>query len=575
MLAAGRYLGRGDTEAADRAASEAMVEALDACPSRARLVIGRDDDGHALAEGRELGRGGRRSTWPATRSATARRSPAAARARSRSWPRRDPGGLMQLPRMYMRKMAVGPVAKGRIDLRRPVGENLEAIADAFGRRVGDITAIVLDRPRHDDLVAEIRDAGARIKLIDDGDIMASISAAIRGTNDHLAIGIGGAMEGVIAAAALRCLGGEVQGQLWPMSRTEINRRRRGRDRRRRAHLRHRRPRPGHQTVVATRHLRRRPAARRALLGRRRPHAVARPLLALQPCPLHRLDPPLLGRPARGDPAVIEPLLYELHDRARARGLEGYRRMSKAALLEALDGVEPRPDDGRAVRARRGLALLTLRGGRRERALAGDARGAGRRRRGAGRRRGRAAGRDHRCRQPDFLRRRRPEGASGAAGRRGLRTRRRGARPDRRGRRADRRPAERPCRRRRHRPGAGLRLAHRRRGREAAVHPQRARLHAALGGRNGWRAHPGPGRPAALRDVRARLVAGGAHDRHRRRGRRPAQAARPGRVAPARIERADRVAVMATKRLLRPDTPREAHTAAFAALWDARAATLQE
>jgi fructose-1,6-bisphosphatase II len=123
--------------------------------------------------------------------------------------------------MYMKKMAVGPVAKGRIDLRRPVGENLEAIADAFGRRVGDITAIVLERPRHDDLVAEIREAGARIKLIDDGDVMASISAAIRGTNDHLAVGIGGAMEGVISAAALRCLAGEVQGQLWPLSRREI------------------------------------------------------------------------------------------------------------------------------------------------------------------------------------------------------------------------------------------------------------------------------------------------------------------------------------------------------------------
>jgi fructose-1,6-bisphosphatase II len=123
--------------------------------------------------------------------------------------------------MYMRKMAVGPVAKGRIDLRRPVGENLVAIADAFGRRVGDITAIVLQRARHEDLIAEIREAGARIKLIDDGDITAAISSAIRGTNDHLAVGIGGAMEGVIAAAALRCLGGEVQGQLWPLSRTEI------------------------------------------------------------------------------------------------------------------------------------------------------------------------------------------------------------------------------------------------------------------------------------------------------------------------------------------------------------------
>jgi fructose-1,6-bisphosphatase II len=128
---------------------------------------------------------------------------------------------MSVPRMYMRKMAVGPVAKGRIDLRRPVGENLEAIAQAFGRRVADVTAIVLDRPRHDDLVAEIRESGARIKLIADGDIMASISAAIRGTNDHLAIGIGGTRQAVLAAAALRCLGGELQAQLWPTRRAEI------------------------------------------------------------------------------------------------------------------------------------------------------------------------------------------------------------------------------------------------------------------------------------------------------------------------------------------------------------------
>jgi fructose-1,6-bisphosphatase II len=124
--------------------------------------------------------------------------------------------------MYMKKMAVGPVARGCIDLRKPVRDNLAAIADAYGRTVADITAIVLDRPRHDDLVAEIRDAGARIKLISDGDITATIDAAVRGTNDHLAIGIGGALGGIISAAALRCLGGEIQGQLWPMSRTEIN-----------------------------------------------------------------------------------------------------------------------------------------------------------------------------------------------------------------------------------------------------------------------------------------------------------------------------------------------------------------
>ena len=221
VLAAGRYLGRGDAGAADRAAAEAMVDALDALPISGRLVIGREEDDHPLAEGREVGGGGPKldlACDPVGNGAAVaggRQGALSILAAS------DPGGLTPLPRMYMKKMAVGPVAKGRIDLRKPVGENLEAIADAFGRRVGDITAIVLERPRHEDLVAEIRDAGARIKLIDDGDVMASISAAIRGTNDHLAIGIGGAMEGVISAAALRCLGGEVQGQLWPLSRGEI------------------------------------------------------------------------------------------------------------------------------------------------------------------------------------------------------------------------------------------------------------------------------------------------------------------------------------------------------------------
>src|SRR3954466_12446337 len=123
--------------------------------------------------------------------------------------------------MYMRKMAVGPVARGKIDLKRPVAENIQAIADAFGRRVADVTTIVLDRPRHHDLIAEIRDSGARIKLIQDGDVTASISAAIRGTNDHLAIGIGGTRQAVMTAAALRCLGGELQAQLWPTTRSEI------------------------------------------------------------------------------------------------------------------------------------------------------------------------------------------------------------------------------------------------------------------------------------------------------------------------------------------------------------------
>jgi fructose-1,6-bisphosphatase II len=133
----------------------------------------------------------------------------------------DPGGLVALPDMYMRKLAVGPLARGHVDLRKPVAENMDAIAAAFGRGPADITTIVLDRPRHHDLIEELRAAGARIKLIQDGTVTASISAAIRGTNDHLAIGIGGTRQAVLTAAALRCLGGELQAQLWPTSRTEI------------------------------------------------------------------------------------------------------------------------------------------------------------------------------------------------------------------------------------------------------------------------------------------------------------------------------------------------------------------
>jgi fructose-1,6-bisphosphatase II len=133
-----------------------------------------------------------------------------------------PGSLLRLPDMYMRRMAVGPRARGRIDLTRPIGDNIGAIAESFGRNVNDITTIVLDRPRHHDLIEEIRASGARIKLIQDGDVTASISAAIRGTNDHLAIGIGGTRQAVLSAAALRCLGGELQAQLWPTTRQEID-----------------------------------------------------------------------------------------------------------------------------------------------------------------------------------------------------------------------------------------------------------------------------------------------------------------------------------------------------------------
>src|SRR5947207_4144980 len=130
------------------------------------------------------------------------------------------GSLPSLLDMYMRKLAIGPRARGTVSLTAPVGDNIRAIADAYGRMTGDITTIVLDRPRHHDLIEEIRASGARIKLIQDGDVLASISAAIRGTNDHLAIGIGGTRQAVLAAAPFRCPGGELQAQLWPTRRAE-------------------------------------------------------------------------------------------------------------------------------------------------------------------------------------------------------------------------------------------------------------------------------------------------------------------------------------------------------------------
>jgi len=133
----------------------------------------------------------------------------------------EKGGLVHAPDTYLEKLCVGPVSAGQVDLNLAPAENVRRIADSLRRKVTDITIVILDRPRHESLINEIRSTGARIKLISDGDIMASISAAIRGTNDHLAIGIGGTRQAVLSAAALRCLGGELQAQLWPTRRAEI------------------------------------------------------------------------------------------------------------------------------------------------------------------------------------------------------------------------------------------------------------------------------------------------------------------------------------------------------------------
>jgi fructose-1,6-bisphosphatase II len=222
-LAAARWLGRADQAAAEEAACAGMKAALDMLPIEGRIVIGATTEApDLLPAGATIGDGGERVDLALDplegRGVVARGGSGAISMIAVA----EPGTLSALPDMYMRKMAVGPRARGKIDLARPVAETIQAIAEAFGRRVNDITTIVLDRPRHHDLIEGIRESGARIKLIQDGDVTASISCAIRGTNDHLAIGIGGTRQAVLSAAALRCLGGDLQAQLWPTTRQEID-----------------------------------------------------------------------------------------------------------------------------------------------------------------------------------------------------------------------------------------------------------------------------------------------------------------------------------------------------------------
>ena len=221
-LGSARFLGAGNQTGAEEAAFSGMRGAIEALPISGRVVIGVPDGTDRLAPGDEVGGGGEvvdlaldplEGRGVVARGGQGAMSIVAVAGR---------GSMPVLPDMYMRQLAVGPRARGAVDLLRPVGENIEAIAEAFGRAVNDVTTIVLDRPRHHDLVADIRRSGARIKLIPDGTVTAAISAAVRGTNDHLAIGIGGTRQAVMTAAALRCLGGEIQAQLWPTSRREID-----------------------------------------------------------------------------------------------------------------------------------------------------------------------------------------------------------------------------------------------------------------------------------------------------------------------------------------------------------------
>jgi len=223
-MAAARWMGRGDKEGADGAAVDAMRVVLGSVRMDGIVIIGEGekDEAPMLFNGEQVGDGSLPKCDVAvdpidgtTLTALGRGNAVAVIAVSEQNTMFDPG-----PCVYMEKIAVGPAAKGRIDINATPTENLHAVADAKGEPVRDLTAVVLDRPRHDDLIEELRDAGARIRLIPDGDVVGAISTAWPNSGADILFGIGGTPEGVISAAALKCMGGDLQGKLWPRDEKE-------------------------------------------------------------------------------------------------------------------------------------------------------------------------------------------------------------------------------------------------------------------------------------------------------------------------------------------------------------------
>ena len=224
-IACGRWMGKGDKIAADQAAVDAMRTAFDTVNISGTIVIGEGemDEAPMLFIGEKVGAGGFDvdiAVDPLEGTNLVAKGLPGAIAVLAIAPR---GGLLNAPDMYMDKIAVGPRAAGCIDITAPVKVNLKAVAKAMERRVEELTVVILDRERHRGMIEEVRSAGARIKLISDGDVSPAINAAVEGTAVHMLLGIGGAPEGVLAAAALKCLGGDMQGRLWPESEAEVTR----------------------------------------------------------------------------------------------------------------------------------------------------------------------------------------------------------------------------------------------------------------------------------------------------------------------------------------------------------------
>jgi fructose-1,6-bisphosphatase II / sedoheptulose-1,7-bisphosphatase len=220
-IASAHTMGQGERHKADKVATEAMRDTMYKLPMRGTIVIGEGERDKApmLYIGEQVGAGWKDGAGlPQVDIAVdplegtnlcATGSPGSITVLAAS----EHGGLLNAPDCYMEKLVVGPSCKNVVDLDAPVKDNLEAIARALSRDVADLVVVVLDRPRHEKLIEDIRAAGARIRLISDGDLSAGIAAAVIGTGVHAVMGIGGAPEGVITAAAMRCLNGEILARL--------------------------------------------------------------------------------------------------------------------------------------------------------------------------------------------------------------------------------------------------------------------------------------------------------------------------------------------------------------------------
>jgi fructose-1,6-bisphosphatase II len=226
-MAAGRWVGKGDKNAADGAAVNAMRKLINTVSMRGVVVIGEGEKDHApmLFNGEEVGDGSGPECDVAvdpidgtTLAGKGMPNALAVIAVADRHSMYDPSAVF-----YMDKLVAGPEAADVVDITAPVAENIRAVARAKRREPGDITVVVLDRPRHESLVSEIREAGARIKFISDGDVAGAIMATRPGTGVDLLLGVGGTPEGIIAACAIKCLGGVIQGRLWPKDDAERRR----------------------------------------------------------------------------------------------------------------------------------------------------------------------------------------------------------------------------------------------------------------------------------------------------------------------------------------------------------------